>query len=142
VIVFDLECSNGHGFEGWFNNTSSFEEQTRRNLVACPVCGDKRIKKVLSAVTTCASRCETAEKAEPPSIDYRKLAVEVVEYINKNFEDVGSEFAREALKMHYGVKGKRNIRGSATTAEEKTLRQEKIEFFKVPFPTEEKDESN
>jgi hypothetical protein len=142
VIVFDLECSKGHGFEGWFNNTSSFEEQVHRNLVACPVCGDNRIKKILSPVTTCASRCEIAEKPEPPSIDYGKLAAEVLEYINKSFEDVGSEFAREALKMHYGVREKRNIRGSATTAEEKTLRQEKIEFFKIPVPAEEKDKKN
>jgi hypothetical protein len=142
VIVFDLVCSQGHNFEGWFNNTGSFEEQIHRKLVACPVCGENRVKKIISPVTTCASRSAPPEKAEPPSIDYRKLAVEIVEYINKSFQDVGSDFAKEALKMHYGVREKRNIRGSATTEEENTLREEKIEFFKIPFPKEEEDKKN
>ena len=139
MIVFDLECSSGHSFEGWFNDTGSFEEQINRNLVACPACGDCRVKKVLSPVTTCAFRSESEKKVEPPSIDYRKLAAEIVEYVNKSFEDVGSEFTKEALKMHYGVTEKKNIRGSATEEEENTLRQEKIEFFKIPLPKE-KDE--
>ena len=137
MIVFDLECSGGHRFEGWFNNTASFEEQVERNLVACPACGDSRIKRVLSPVTTCGFRSGPEKEAESPSIDYRKLAVEIVEYINKRFEDVGPEFTKEALKMHYGVTEKKNIRGSATEEEEKTLRQEKIEFFKIPLPKEE-----
>lgn len=94
----------------------------------------------MSPVTTCVSRSEPTEKSESHPIDYRKLAVEVVDYINRSFEDVGPEFAKEALKMHYGVREKRNIRGSATDDEENTLRQEKIEFFKIPFPKKEKEE--
>ena len=137
MIVFDLQCSGGHGFEGWFNDTASFEKQIQRSLVACPVCGDTGIKRVISPVTTCAFRSEPARKEEPPSIDYRKLAAEIVGYINRNFEDVGPDFTKEALKMHYGVKEKKNIRGSATEDEETTLRQENIEFFKIPMPKEE-----
>jgi hypothetical protein len=34
--------------------------------------------------------------------------------------------------MHYGVKEKRSIRGAATEEEEKTLKEEGIEFFKFP----------
>jgi hypothetical protein len=64
----------------------------------------------------------------------------IVEYISKSFENVGTEFAKEALKMHYGVTKKKNIRGSATEEEEKVLRQEKIEFFKLPMPKEETNE--
>jgi hypothetical protein len=70
----------------------------------------------------------------PESIDYRKLAKEIVDYVNKNFEDVGSNFAKEALRMHYGVSEKKNIKGSATWEEEKILKDEQIEFFKLPIP--------
>lgn len=142
MIVFDLKCSGGHCFEGWFNDTGSFEEQIHKNLVACPVCGDTCIKKILSPVTTCAFRSEPVKSAQPPSINYRKLAAEIVGYINERFEDVGPNFTKEALKMHYGVTEKKNIRGSATQDEENTLRQEKIEFFKVPLPREEDDKQN
>jgi hypothetical protein len=67
-------------------------------------------------------------------VDNAKLAGEVIDYIKKNFDDVGTDFAKEALKMHYGVTDKRNIKGSATAEEEKTLKDEGIEFVKLPFP--------
>jgi hypothetical protein len=142
MIVFDLECSGGHRFEGWFNHIGSFEEQNAKNLVSCPVCGDGRIKKVISPVATCTLRSETEKRAAPPAIDYQKVAREIVEYVNTNFENVGTEFAKQALKMHYGIAEKKNIRGSATEEEEKALRQEKIDFFKIPLPKEESEEGN
>ncbi len=55
-----------------------------------------------------------------------------MEYIKNNFDDVGADFSKEALKMHYGVSKKRNIRGSATGEEEETLKEEGIKFFKIP----------
>ena len=54
--------------------------------------------------------------------------------MEKNFDNVGSDFAKEALKIHYGVGEPRNIRGYSTSQEEETLRQEGISFFKVPAP--------
>jgi len=107
MIVFDLECSKGHRFEGWFNHTGSFEEQNAKKLVTCPVCGDGRIKKMISPVATCALRSETETRVESPSIDYQRLAHEIVEYINKHFENVGPDFAKEALRIHYGVTKKK-----------------------------------
>ena len=140
MIVFDLECANGHPFEGWFNSSASFEEQARKKLVTCPVCEDTRVRRVLSPVATKMARTEPERL--PDSIDYRKLAKEIVDYVNQNFEDVGSNFAKEALRMHYGVSEKKNIKGSATGEEEKMLREEQIEFFKLPIPRTEDDKSN
>jgi hypothetical protein len=140
LIVFDLECADGHRFEGWFNNSASFEEQTRKRLVTCPVCEDTRVRRVLSPVVTKVARPEP--ERPPESIDYRKLAKEIVDYVNKNFEDVGSDFAKEALRMHYGVSEKKNIKGSATWEEEKTLKDEQIEFFKLSIPTTGGDKNN
>jgi hypothetical protein len=140
LIVFDLECGSGHRFEGWFRNSDSFEGQARRKLVTCPICGDTRVRRVLSPVATKTSRPET--ERVPESIDYRKLVKEIVDYVTKHFEDVGSNFTKEALKMHYGVREKRNIKGSATWEEEKMLRDEKIEFFKLPLPRPENDKNN
>ena len=56
-----------------------------------------------------------------------------MEYIQDNFENVGTDFSKEALKMHYGVTDKRNIRGTATAGEEEVLKDEGIKFFKFPF---------
>jgi len=132
MITFDLECSQGHVFEGWFESLESFEEQDRKKLVTCPYCEDTNIRRVISPVAVRKSHAE--DRPAPAPIDYQRLAKEVVEYIQKNSEDVGPKFAAEALKMHYGVAEKRNIRGSATSDEEKSLREEGIDFFKVPLP--------
>jgi hypothetical protein len=140
MIVFDLECSQGHVFEGWFDSLESFEEQNLKDLVNCPSCNDSQIKRVISPVAVKKSYSENRKVAEP--IDYKKLAKEVVHYIKNNFEDVGSNFAGEALKIHYGVSEKRNIRGSATSEEEKTLNEEGIEFVKFHLPKTDEDKKN
>lgn len=136
MIVFDLECAQGHCFEGWFDSIEAFEKQNSQGLVSCPICGDTNVRRVLSPVAL-----KKRGQAQPPTeeesanqIDYKRLAQEVVKYVQENFEDVGPKFAAEALKMHYGVTEPRNIRGSATEEEEKILKEEGIEFFKIPFP--------
>ncbi len=144
MIIFDLECSNGHIFEGWFDSADAFEEQKNKGLINCPYCNDTNVKRILSPVRVAHRRKEEPEKMNKQSqdkyIDYEKLYKDFVDYIKNNSEDVGPDFAKEALKMHYGVTEKRNIRGTATEEEEKILREEGIEFFKIPMPKE-KDEN-
>ena len=66
-------------------------------------------------------------------IDSHQALQLVSEYIEKHFEDVGAEFYKEALKIHYGEAEKRNIKGTATTEEEVILKEEGIQFLKVPI---------
>jgi hypothetical protein len=141
MIVFDLECSEGHIFEAWFNNTQSFEEQKAKGMISCPYCSDNLVSKVISPVATKTSSQPDA-KREEDSIDYARLAKEIVDYVDKNFDDVGTEFAKEALKMHYDVAEKRNIKGSATADEEKMLENEGIEFFKLSIPKKDDEKKN
>ena len=131
MIAFDLRCSNGHAFEGWFKDLESFNDQDSKGMITCPYCKDNKTTRELSPVAIKSGRGE--EKTEEVKPDYRKLAMGLMEYIRDNFEDVGTAFTKEALKMHYGVTEKRDIRGSATADEEKTLKEEGIKFFKVPF---------
>jgi hypothetical protein len=141
MIVFDLECSEGHIFEAWFNNTQSFEEQKAHGMINCPYCSDTHVRKVISPVATKTSY-EPDTKKDTESIDYSRLAKEIVDYVDKNFDDVGTDFAKEALKMHYDVTDKRNIKGSATAYEEKMLEDEGIEFLKLPIPKVGDDKKN
>ena len=57
----------------------------------------------------------------------------VREYLDRHFEDVGAEFYKEALKIHYGETEKRNIKGTATTEEEVILKEEGVQFLKIPI---------
>ena len=47
--VLDLQCSQGHSFEGWFGSQDDYDTQRARGLVTCPVCNDSEIVKMLSA---------------------------------------------------------------------------------------------
>ena len=47
MIKFSLQCSQGHGFEAWFADSASFEDQRERGLVTCPHCNDASVQKTL-----------------------------------------------------------------------------------------------
>ncbi len=131
MIVFDLGCENGHVFEAWFKDSSNFKEQKDQGLLKCPVCGSGNVKKLLSPVKLKRHRREDS----PVSQEALVSAINTMyENIIKNSEDVGTRFTSEALKMHYGVKEHRSIRGVATEEEEKILRDEGVEFFRIPLP--------
>lgn len=49
MIVFNLKCSGGHGFEGWFRSSDDFETRRAAADIACPECGSTSVEKGLSA---------------------------------------------------------------------------------------------
>ena len=128
MIAFDLICSNGHRFECWFKDSPSFEDQKASGIINCPVCNDDQVEKVLS--TFAIKKGGEKKKAEVDA--YQTLRM-VSEYVEKHFEDVGLNFTKEALKIHYGEVKKRNIKGMATPDQEKLLKEEGVQFLKIPI---------
>ena len=69
-----------------------------------------------------------------PGLSPLKVLREFQEYIHKNFDDVGEKFAEVALRIHHGEEDGRNIRGTTTGSEEENLREEGVQFIKIPLP--------
>lgn len=134
MIAFDLQCANGHKFEGWFDDSRAYEEQSARGLVTCPVCSDQGVTKLMSTFAI-KSATPPAREGAPTKAALSALHGEIVDFMKNNFDDVGSNFTKEALKIHYGVTEPRNIRGVSTQEEEVTLKAEGVEFFKIPVPS-------
>ena len=132
MIVFDLQCANGHTFEGWFEDGQAYQKQRKKGQIACPVCDDTSVSKIPSSFAVKAS--QTTPDSYGHDTELLKIGKKMVDYVKKNFDDVGCDFAKEALKIHYGVSEPRNIRGVSTDQEEKTLKDEGIKFFKIPMP--------
>lgn len=141
MIVFDLLCECGVQFEGWFDSREAFEEQQEKAMITCPQCGHHAVTRVFSPFslpkhTQTKAPVSKANHNPGSSQEGEGLAMEylrqVSEYVQRNYEDVGTRFANESLKMHYGVVEQRNIRGVATEAEEKMLQNEGVEVLKVP----------
>lgn len=135
MIAYDLQCENGHAFEGWFEDRKGFMAQKKKGLISCPVCNTSAIVQLPSKFAIKTSQGFRSKPGEPGAeLILDKIGKEVAEFVEKNFDDVGSNFAREALKIHYGATEPRNIRGVSTLAEEKILTDEGVKYLKVPLP--------
>ncbi len=146
MIVFDIQCGNGHVFEGWFADSASFDAQVKAKHVACPICGDTAVEKALMTPSIAvAPRSGGSVEEEPPDARTVALAKQKNEtrkvmamaralkaHVEKNFENVGARFADEARRIHHGDAERRNIHGVATPVESRELREEGIEFGELP----------
>ncbi len=144
MIAFDLCCENDHTFEVWFSDSKEYERQKDQGLLVCPVCGSHEVRKILSPVAlhkgTKNRPVAPAGEGQDSHKALEQFLYKIYKVIEKNTEDVGTDFAKEALKMHYGVTEPRNIRGVATESEEKLLKEEGISFMKIPVPRKSKKE--
>ena len=139
MIAYDLQCANGHRFEGWFEDSLAYDRQKQQGLIACPTCDDTSISKIPSTFAikgTPGTFPLTRDKHQ----ELAALVRQIAHYVGNNFDNVGADFAEEALKMHYGVSEPRNIRGVSTPKEEETLKAEGITFFKLPVPVKASDQ--
>ena len=152
MIVFDLLCSKGHRFEGWFNSADDFSSQKERGLLSCPKCSTTRVERVPSATrANLGAQAPKPAAAAPspmvktPEMDgkdafaiaqmlYSKLLDEIL----TKTEDVGRDFPAEARKIHYEEAPARPIRGQATQEEHDALVDEGIPVARFPVPPSDK----
>jgi hypothetical protein len=151
--VFDLRCAHEHTFEGWFGSEDDYLSQQARGLVSCPVCGDTAIVRTPSAprlnLSGATSRTEAPAptsgngpaRADVPSPEVAQaqrqlqtLWMKAIRHVIANTEDVGSNFAEEARKIHYQEAPERNIRGTTSREEAEALAEEGIDIMSLPLP--------
>lgn len=133
MIIYDLKCEKGHAFEGWFKDQQAWTLQNSQKLVSCPICSSSNVEIVPSSITIMGKDSRTTGKFQEKEISPLKALQVLHQYIDKNFEDVGEKFAEVALKIHSGEEEKRNIKGTTTPQEENSLKEEGVQFIKIPM---------
>ncbi|MBC8791375.1 MAG: DUF1178 domain-containing protein [Tagaea sp. CACIAM 22H2] len=154
MIVFDLQCRKKHRFQSWFKDGASFDRQAKRGLVECPVCGDVKIEKALMAprlagtkksrkrlpvpAEAVASEAATQVAAGPDpatakAAELHKELAKLREHVEKNFENVGGDFAEQARAMHYGEREHKNIYGETTDEQARELVEEGVPVARIPW---------
>ncbi|MES2699991.1 MAG: DUF1178 family protein [Pseudomonadota bacterium] len=163
MIVFDLSCSHGHRFEGWFGSSDDFARQQDRGMLSCPQCGCDDVSKAPMAPAVPMKGNQWAEQPGlpanglpsphaaqgvanmplPPEVQHamRQLA-EAQARALANSTWVGKRFADDARAMHYGERAAAPIHGEASPAEARQLIEEGIEVAPLPFPVAPPDELN
>jgi hypothetical protein len=161
MILFDIKCSDGHVFEAWFQNNEAYEKQSKSDLVECPLCGCTKTSKSLMApnISDNGVREINSSEAIGGEHDHHKVMVSAhsssnndvsaedvkraLEHmhnamakfrkqVEKSCEYVGTDFAEEARKIHYGDGEKRGIYGETTIRETEELIEEGIDVLPVP----------
>jgi hypothetical protein len=158
MIVFNLGCDNGHRFDGWFGSSDDYASQCKRGLLECPMCGDKKITKLLSAPRLNLSAGGSTDDETKPSDGNLPMTAEAAErarmlaaqtefykqlrsMLDKS-DDVGDRFAEEARKIHYKEIAPRQIHGVTSREEAVELLEEGVSVLPLPFGVKRKDELN
>ena len=136
MIVFNLLCLEcEYPFEGWFDDTKSFNNQKKRELINCPNCESAKISKTLVAPNLSKKSNSKPTKNKKTLASNIKKIRKIVE---KNFDYVGDNFFEEAKKIKYGETKDRPIYGEATIEETKELIEEEINITPLPFQSNKK----
>lgn len=132
MILFDLRCSRGHGFEAWFRDGVSFDRQIEEGEVVCPVCGDADVAKAMMAPALARRRDDAPVDAKQRAAKALALLRAAHHHVAQHFEHVGERFAEEARRIHDGEAERRAIYGEASLAEARTLVDDGIEVGVLP----------
>ena len=141
--VLDLQCAQGHRFEGWFGSEADCQHQLARRAIACPLCNDTAVHKCLSAPRLNLGHGQSAEHPSsttsvaspgPGSPEQQAAWLQLARRLVAQTEDMGPRFAEEARRIHHGEAEARAIRGQASRAETEALLDEGIPVLPLPIP--------
>ena len=160
MIKYQLICEKGHEFEGWFQSSDGFSEQCAAGILSCPICETTNVRRALMAPNLASPKtrkteapgeqpAEAAAVSPPPPVSVsgagmppeamikiRELVLEMRELqsrITRECRDVGSDFAEEARKIHYGEVEPEGIYGEVSETEREQLDEEGIEIMQMPW---------
>ena len=155
MIRYSLRCEKDHSFESWFQSSSAYDQQVKRKLVSCPVCGTDKVDKAIMAprIVGKKGRDKAAAPVESPpeapaaestpllmtqERELRAKLKELRDHIVKTADNVGERFPNEARKMHYGDIEHRPIYGEASPEEARALIDEGVEVAPLPVLPEDR----
>ncbi|MDB5511349.1 MAG: hypothetical protein JWR08_832 [Enterovirga sp.] len=154
MIRYALACEAGHEFESWFRSGSDYDLQVERGLVECPFCSSTKVVKRLMSPALGRTAAEAPGQARPVPdgsasgeeprsqpvalLSEREQAIRAMlravrEHVTRTSDYVGTGFADEARKMHYGEIEHRSIYGEADAMQARALAEEGIEVHSLPL---------
>ena len=159
MIHYELRCTAGHGFDGWFRDSAAFDRQVAASLVACPACGSAQVHRALmaprigkrgrvvdaegrpepvrpaAAVPAAPATPNAAPEAAAAGIpdQLRGMLQRLRAEVERSCENVGPNFAAEARAIHRGESKERAIYGDTTPAEAEALADEGVPVSRIPW---------
>ena len=135
MIKYNLKCNNEHEFESWFSDSKEFDKLNKKKLLECIYCNSKKISKSIMApmIAVVKERAEEMDKLHKVLKKERKSLIKIRQFIEKNFEFVGSNFSKQAREIYYNKNSKKKIYGTTTSKEREDLSDEGIDLLSIPW---------
>lgn len=134
MIRYDLKCSKGHDFDGWFQSAEGYEALRATGHVTCAICGSGEVeKRIMAPAVRPARKAGEKPKLQTPQNDVQAALAEMRAQIEANSDYVGMNFAAEARAMHEGTIDERSIYGEAKPDEARALLEDGIPVAPLPF---------
>ena len=133
MIKYTLNCNNGHQFDSWFSDSSSFEKLKKKGHLECAICSSKKVEKSLMAPRITSSNDDKKKTLISTESSLEKEIKALKKKIKTTATDVGENFPTEARAMHYGEKEEKPIIGKTSVDEARDLAEEGIPFIPLPW---------
>ncbi len=134
MIRYSLICDKEHQFDSWFQSADAFDKLLSASMVTCAVCGGTDVRKsVMAPRIGKATDTNVDRPLSAPASTAEQAFKELREKVEANSEDVGTNFAAEARKIHEGETPERSIYGQAKPDEAKALIEDGVPVMPLPF---------
>ena len=136
MIKYRLICKDCENtFDSWFASSKEYERLKKKNFLNCHICDSLNVEKNLMSPSVLMTKSDFKTNNQIKKYkDTKKMMLKYQEFIKKNFDYVGKDFAYEARSVHYkNKKTLKGIYGTATKKVIKELKEEGIEAVKIPW---------
>jgi len=132
MIKYTLTCPEQHVFDSWFSSSADFDRLAAAGHLSCAICGHADIEKALMAPRVAAKESDDKPLSKPASPAEQALRA-LKDKVEREAEDVGTNFATEARAIHDGEAPARSIYGEARLDEAKKLIEDGVQVAPLPF---------
>lgn len=134
MIRYALTCDHDHQFDSWFQSADAFDKLLAGAMVCCAVCNSTKVRKsVMAPRIGKAADTKTDRPLSAPASTAEQAFKELRDKVEANSEHVGTDFAKEARKIHNGEAPERAIYGEAKPREAKALIEDGVPVLPLPF---------
>ena len=136
MIKYKLVCKDCEiTFDSWFSTSKEYEKLKKKKFLNCHFCNSLNVEKTLMSPSILMSKKDVGiDTSSQKYKDIKKTINKYQDFIKKNFQYVGENFAYEARSIHYkDKKFSKGIYVTATKEDIKELREEGIEAEVIPW---------
>jgi len=136
MIKYRLICKDCETiFDSWFSSSKEYERLKKKDFINCHICNSLSVEKTLMSPSVFMAKNDSKTNNQIQKYkETKKIILKYQEFIKKNFDYVGENFAYEARSVHYkNKKALKGIYGTTTKEDLKELKEEGIKVEIVPW---------